>query len=85
MGCKSAALGVALVGYPTIVTVAAIQGMKNALSVLLQSGAEGRIERSDFAVPFKELNELMESSTVKEIEQRFLTAAQREAKYGAMR
>jgi 2-methylisocitrate lyase-like PEP mutase family enzyme len=76
-------LGVAVVGYPRLVTSAAIQGMKNALSVLLQSAAEGRvIERPDLAVSFQELNELIGFGTIKDMEQRFLTAAQRQAKYG---
>lgn len=77
-------LGVAVVGYPRLVMAAAIQGMKNALSVLMQSAAEGRvIERPDLAVSFQELNELMGFETIRSMEQRFLTAAQREAKYGA--
>jgi 2-methylisocitrate lyase-like PEP mutase family enzyme len=77
-------LGVAVVGYPRLVTAAAIQGMKNALSVLLQSAAEGRvIERPDLAVSFQEINELMGFGTIRDMEQRFLTAAQKQAKYGA--
>jgi 2-methylisocitrate lyase-like PEP mutase family enzyme len=77
-------LGVAVVGYPRVMTSAAIQGMKNALSVLLQSAAEGRvIERPDLAVSFQELNELMGFGTIKDMEQRFLTATQKQAKYGA--
>ena len=77
-------LGVAVVGYPRLVTAAAIQGMKNALSVLLQSMAEGRvIERPDLAVSFQEINDLMGFETIKEMERQFLTAAQRQAKYGA--
>lgn len=77
-------LGVAVVGYPRLVTAAAIQGMKNALSVLLRSAAEGRvIERPDLAVSFREINELMGFGTIRDMEQRFLTAAQKQAKYGA--
>jgi 2-methylisocitrate lyase-like PEP mutase family enzyme len=77
-------LGVAVVGYPRVMTSAAIQGMKNALSVLLQSATEGRvIERPDLAVSFQELNELMGFGTIKDMEQRFLTVAQKQAKYGA--
>jgi 2-methylisocitrate lyase-like PEP mutase family enzyme len=47
-------IGVTVVGYPRLVTGAAIQGMKNALAVLLQSAAEGRvIERPDLAMSFR--------------------------------
>jgi hypothetical protein len=42
-----------------MLTAAAIQGMKNALAVLGQSIAEGRvIDRPDLLVPFDELNDL---------------------------
>ncbi len=77
-------IGVAVVSYPRLVTSAAIQGMKNALSVLMQSAQEGRvIERPDLAVSFQEINDLMGLGTIKEMEQRFLTQAQLQAKYGA--
>jgi 2-methylisocitrate lyase-like PEP mutase family enzyme len=76
-------IGVAVVSYPRLVTSAAIQGMKNALSVLMQSAQEGRvIERPDLAVSFQEINDLMGLGTIKEMEQRFLTQAQLQAKYG---
>jgi 2-methylisocitrate lyase-like PEP mutase family enzyme len=79
-------LGVAVVGYPRLVTGAAIQGMKNALAVLLLSAAERRvIERPDLAVSFEELSELMGFATIRDMEQRLLTTAQREANYGAAR
>jgi 2-methylisocitrate lyase-like PEP mutase family enzyme len=58
-------------------------GMRNALSVLKQSVEEGRvIERHDLAVSFAEINDLMGLGTIREMEQRFLTAQQLEAKYG---
>jgi 2-methylisocitrate lyase-like PEP mutase family enzyme len=77
-------IGVAVVSYPRLVTSAAIQGMKNALSVLMQSAQEGRvIERPDLAVSFQEINDLMGLGTIQEMEQRFLTQAQLQAKYGA--
>jgi 2-methylisocitrate lyase-like PEP mutase family enzyme len=79
-------LGVAVVGYPRMVTGAANQGMKNALAVPLQSAAEGQvIERPDLAVAFPELNDLLGFATIRDMEQRFLTVAQREAKCGATR
>ena len=77
-------LGVAVASYPRLVTGAAIQGMRNALAVLLQSAAEGRvIERPDLAVSFQEINDLMGLGTIREMERRFLTTGQLQAKYGA--
>jgi 2-methylisocitrate lyase-like PEP mutase family enzyme len=77
-------VGVAVVSYPRLVTAAAIQGMKNALSVLRQSAEEGRVvERPDLAVSFQEINDLMGLGTIRQMEQRFLTQAQLQAKYGA--
>ncbi len=79
-------LGVAVVSYPRLVTAAAIQGMRNALSVLRQSGEEGRvIERPDLAVSFAEINDLMGLPTIRAMEQRFLTENQLQAKYGNRR
>ena len=79
-------LGVAVASYPRLVTGAAIQGMKNALGVLQQSVSEGRvIERPDLAVSFQEINDLMGLDTIKQLEQRFLTEQQKQAKYGAAR
>jgi 2-methylisocitrate lyase-like PEP mutase family enzyme len=53
-------MGVKAVSFPRMLTAAAIQGMKNALAVLGQSIAEGRvIDRPDLLVPFGELNDLM--------------------------
>lgn len=56
-------------------TAAAIQGMRNALSVLEQSAREGRvIERPHLAVSFGDINELMGLEMIKQMEQRFLMA-----------
>ncbi len=77
--------GVAVVGYPRLLTGAAIQGMKNALAVLLQSVAEGQVIEPDLAVAFQELNELIGFATIRDMEQRLLTVAQRGAKYGTTR
>jgi hypothetical protein len=52
--------------------------------MLLQLAAEGCvIERPDLAVSCREINDLMERGTIKDMEQRFLTAAQTQAKSGA--
>ncbi len=62
-------MGVKVVSYPRMLTSAAIQGMKNALSVLGQSIEEGRvIDRPDLLVPFDELNKLMGLPRIKELE-----------------
>jgi 2-methylisocitrate lyase-like PEP mutase family enzyme len=76
-------LGVAVVGYPRVMTSAAIMGMRNALAVLRQSAEQGRvIERPDLAVSFQELNDLMGLPSIREMEQRYLTKEQLAAKYG---
>jgi 2-methylisocitrate lyase-like PEP mutase family enzyme len=69
-------LGVKAVSYPRMLTAAAIQGMKNALEVMGQSIAEGRvIDRPDLLVPFGELNELMGLSRLRAIERSFAAPA----------
>ncbi len=76
-------LGVAVASYPRLVTSAAIMGMRTALGVLKQSVEEGRvIERPDLAVSFAEINDLMGLGTIREMERRFLTETQLQAKYG---
>ena len=68
-------MGVKAVSYPRMLTSAAIQGMKNALSVFQQSIEEGRvIDRPDLLVPFDELNDLMGLPKLKELEQRFVAS-----------
>ncbi len=64
-------------------TGAAIQGMRNALSVLQQSATEGHvIERLDRAVSFLEINDLIGLATIRAMEQGFLTTQQLPVKYG---
>lgn len=66
-------MGVKAVSYPRLLSAAAIQGMRNALDVLGQSLAEGRvIDRPDLLVSFNELNELMGLPKVKQLEARFV-------------
>ncbi len=66
-------LGVKAVSFPRMLTAAAIQGMKNALAVLGQSIAEGRvIDRPDLLVPFSEINELMGIGKLQAIQESFL-------------
>jgi 2-methylisocitrate lyase-like PEP mutase family enzyme len=73
-------MGVKCVSYPRMLSAAAIQGMKNALTVLTQSLQEGRvIDRPDLLVSFGELNDLMGLPKLKALEERFVAAASRQA------
>ena len=75
-------LGVSVVIYPRLLTASAIQGMKNAVDVLRKSLETGEaLDRPDLQVSFDELNELMGMSELQEIERRYLTRAQKNAKY----
>jgi 2-methylisocitrate lyase-like PEP mutase family enzyme len=75
-------LGVRVVSYPRLLTAAALQGMKNAMAVLMQSLAEGRvIERPDLLASFQEINALMGLDTVKAMEERFRSSAQLKTKH----
>ena len=66
-------MGVKSVSYPRLLSAAAIQGMKNAMAVLMQSLQEGKvIDRPDLLVPFNELNELMGFATIKALESQFV-------------
>ena len=65
-------MGVKAVSFPRMLTAAAIQGMKNALAVLGQSIAEGRvIDRPDLLVPFGELNDLMGMKQLEALQKSF--------------
>jgi 2-methylisocitrate lyase-like PEP mutase family enzyme len=64
-------MGVKAVSYPRMLTSAALQGMKNAMAVLMQSIQEGKvIDRPDLLVSFDELNTLMGLPKIKEMEGR---------------
>lgn len=76
-------IGVAMVSYPRILSAAALQGMKSALSVLKQSVDDGRvIERPDLLVSMDELCNLMGLPQILEMETRYLTKEALESKYG---
>ena len=69
-------LGVAAVIYPRLLTACAIQGMKNGLAALAEQLRTGKVvERTDYAVSFEELNEVVGFSEARELEQRFVTKA----------
>ena len=77
-------LGVAAVIYPRLLTACALRGMQNGLALLKESLDSGLpVDRPDALVSFEELHEIMALSDVEALEQRFLTAAQLDAKYGA--
>jgi 2-methylisocitrate lyase-like PEP mutase family enzyme len=65
-------LGVKAVSYPRMLTSAALQGMKNAMAVLMQSIQDGQVhDRPDLLVSFDELNSLMGLPTIKGMENRW--------------
>src|SRR5579862_3458802 len=77
-------LGVAAVIYPRMLTACALAGMRNGLQLLQQSLATGQVvDRPDALVSFEELHDIIGMHEVEDLEQRFLTPAQLEAKYGA--
>jgi len=79
-------LGVAVVIYPRLLTAAALMGMKNGLEHLRRSLDSGKVvDRPDALVSFEELHDIMGMHEIEELEQRFLTPDQLEAKYGSGR
>ena len=77
------ALGVAVVIYPRMLTACALRGMENGLAHLRQSLDTGEVvDRPEALVSFEELNAIMGMSHIEDLERRFLTDAQRKAKYG---
>jgi hypothetical protein len=76
----------AAVIYPRLLTARALQGMKNGLELLQQSLDSGKVvDRPDALVSFEELHDIVGMHEVEELEQRFLTPEQLEAKYGSER
>ncbi|WP_426955449.1 isocitrate lyase/PEP mutase family protein [Muricoccus radiodurans] len=70
-------MGVKIASYPRLLTSAAIQGMMNAMTVFKQSLDEGVvIDRPDLQVSFDALNAMMGHGRIKELEARFVGAAQ---------
>ncbi|NGM88983.1 isocitrate lyase/PEP mutase family protein [Parapusillimonas sp. SGNA-6] len=75
-------LGVAVVIFPRMLTACALQGMKNGLAALQESLDSGKVvDRPDAAVSFEELNDIMGMRDIVGLEERFLTPAQKQAKY----
>jgi 2-methylisocitrate lyase-like PEP mutase family enzyme len=78
-----AALGVAVVIFPRLLTACALRGMQQGMAYLKQSLDTGEVvDRPDALVSFEELQDIMGMADVEAMEQRFLTASQLEAKYG---
>jgi 2-methylisocitrate lyase-like PEP mutase family enzyme len=79
-------LGAAVVIYPRLLTAAALMGMKTGLEHLQRSLDTGKVvDRPDALVSFEELHDIMGMHEIEELEQRFLTPDQLEAKYGSER
>jgi 2-methylisocitrate lyase-like PEP mutase family enzyme len=76
-------LGVAVVIYPRLLTACALHGMQVGLDLLRQSVESGKVvDRPDVLVSFEELHDIMGMHEVEDLEGRFLTESQRDAKYG---
>lgn len=76
-------LGVAVVIYPRLLTACALQGMQNGLDLLQQSLDSGEVvDRPDALVSFETLHQIMGMSEVEDLERRYLTTRELEAKYG---
>ena len=79
-------LGVSVVIYPRLLTACALMGMKRGLELLQQSVDSGKVvDRPDALVSFEELHDIMGMAEIEDMEQRFLTPEQLEAKYGLAR
>lgn len=76
-------LGVAVVIYPRLLTACALAGMKKGLEILGESISTGKTaDRPDVAMSFEELNAIMGMGDIQNMEARYLTPAQKAAKYG---
>ena len=76
-------LGVAVVIYPRLLTACALRGMQQGLTLLKQSIDTGEVvDRPDALVSFEELHDIMGMAEIEDLERRFLTPSQLEAKYG---
>ena len=76
-------LGVAVVIYPRLLTACALQGMQNGLDLLQQSLDSGEVvDRPDALVSFETLHQIMGMSEVEDLERRYLSTRELEAKYG---
>jgi 2-methylisocitrate lyase-like PEP mutase family enzyme len=79
-------LGVSVVIYPRLLTACALMGMKRGLELVQQSLDSGKVvDRPDALVSFEELHDIMGMAEIEDMEQRFLTPEQLEAKYGLAR
>jgi 2-methylisocitrate lyase-like PEP mutase family enzyme len=76
-------LGVAVVIYPRLLTACALRGMQQGMALLRQSLDSGQVvDRPDALVSFEELHDIMGMTEMEDLERRFLTPSQLEAKYG---
>jgi 2-methylisocitrate lyase-like PEP mutase family enzyme len=76
-------LGVAAVIYPRMLTSAAVMGMRNAITALVESAEAGQaVDRPDLAISFEELNSLIGLGEIQAIEGQYMTPDERDRKYG---
>ena len=77
-------MGVAVVLYPRMLTAAAVRGMQNALAAFGEArGQREPLERPELVISFDEICELMGLPETLELEERYLTQSELEAKYGS--
>jgi 2-methylisocitrate lyase-like PEP mutase family enzyme len=80
---RLAALGVARVSCPRLLTSAALMGMRNALAALQQSIATGEVvDRPDLAVGIEDITDLMGYPRIAELEQAFMLEDDLARRYG---
>ena len=76
-------MGVRVVIYARFLPGCALAGMRQGLQLLQQSIDTGEVvDRPDAAFSFEEIHETLGMDAIHDLEQRFLTPAQQEAKYG---
>ncbi len=76
-------MGVAVVEYPRMLTASAVRGMQHALAAFAEAREQREpLERPDLLISMDEICELMGLPEIHELEQRYLTPSELEAKYG---
>jgi 2-methylisocitrate lyase-like PEP mutase family enzyme len=80
---RLAALGVARVSCPRMLTAAAIMGMRKALAVMQESMISGEVvDRPDLLVGIEDITDLMGYAHVAELEQAFMLEDDLDRRYG---
>lgn len=80
---RLAALGVARVSCPRMLTAAAIMGMRKALGVMQETMISGEaVDRPDLLVGIEDITELMGYAHIAELEQAFMLEEDLDRRYG---